>query len=108
MKKGISFLFLVAALLCCNDRLDWVPSPAPEVSGLSPSSGSVGTEVVIKGTFFSKDLQYNIVKFNGVAATIIKSSNKRLEVVAPLSTTGPVTVTVNGHTADNQPIFEYE
>jgi hypothetical protein len=79
------------------------PNPNPVVttiSGIEPSSGTVGTEVTITGTNFSSTASENNVTFNGVAATVSSASTTQLVVVVPATaTTGNVSISVNGRNA---------
>ena len=72
----------------------FVPVSGPVVTGLNPSSGPVDmqTEVTIFGSRLSNP---TAVKFGGVAAQILNSSDSQIVVVNPgLATPGPVDVTV--------------
>jgi hypothetical protein len=69
------------------------------LTNFSPTSGSVGTEVIITGTNFSATPSENVVKFNGAAATVSAATSTQLTVTVPAeATTGKITVTVNGKT----------
>ena len=69
----------------------------PLVSGLSPTSGSVGTVVTITGSGFSDT---TAVTFNGTAAVspTVNSDTQITATVPSLATTGPVCVTARGTT----------
>jgi len=77
-----------------------VLTPVPlAIATITPSSGVVGSDVTITGTGFSATLAENIVKVNGVAATVKSATAVKLEVAIPANaTTGPVTVEVKGKT----------
>src|SRR6185369_11371852 len=62
------------------------------ITGISPSSGVVGSNVVITGTNFSGTTS---VKFqNNVAASFVINSNTQITAVVPTgATTGPISVT---------------
>lgn len=64
------------------------------VSGLAPTSGSVGDTVTITGTGFDSDPFHMQVKFaNNVVASIVSSSTTSLQVTVPAgAVTGAVTV----------------
>lgn len=71
------------------------------------NEGPVGTLVKLTGTYFSA-AGTNTVKFNGVQATVVtaKTSTSNLTVIVPTgATTGPVTVTVGGHTGTSKTNF---
>ncbi len=65
---------------------------APVVSGFSPSTGTVGTTVSIKGVYFTGA---TAVGFNGTPATTFSvDSDKLITALVPLgASTGPVSVT---------------
>jgi len=70
---------------------------APNISGVSPSSGVFATVVTINGTGFGATQGASTVTFNGTSAT--PSSWTDTSIVAPVpsgASTGPVVVTVAG------------
>lgn len=73
---------------------------SPTIANIFPQRGEVGTEVKINGTNFSTTTTDNVVKFNGVAATVTAATVNNLTVTVPAgATTGKVTVEVGGKTA---------
>jgi len=106
MIKSVLMIALALTLGCSSSGDDGpVVNNEPEVqtptiTGISPSSGVVGTEVTITGTNFSSTGSQNDVEFNGVAATVKSATTTQLVVDVPgNATTGQVSVTVNGATA---------
>jgi hypothetical protein len=72
----------------------------PDVSGLSPSSGPVGTSVTISGINFGATQGSSTVSFNGTLATPTSWSNTAIMVAVPTgATTGPITVTTAAGTS---------
>ncbi len=72
----------------------------PTITTFAPSSGHVGTNVVITGTNFSPVTANNIVYFGPIKANITASSAVSLTVTVPAGAAyQPITVTVNGLTA---------
>ncbi|MGC1943643.1 MAG: IPT/TIG domain-containing protein, partial [Candidatus Acidiferrales bacterium] len=70
---------------------------APTISGLNPTSGPIGTSVVISGTNFGSPQGSSTVKFNGVTATPTAWSATSITAPVPSgATTGNVVVTVGG------------
>jgi len=70
---------------------------APSITGLSPTSGPVGTAVTIAGSGFGASQSSSTVKFNGTTAT--PTSWSATSIVAPVpsaATPGSVVVTVGG------------
>jgi hypothetical protein len=75
----------------------FTPSSAPVISGISPTSGFVGSSVTISGTNFSITVSSNIVYFGAVRATVTAASPTKLTVAVPTGATfEPITVSVNG------------
>jgi hypothetical protein len=74
---------------------------APTITSLSPASGSVGSTVIITGTFLTNASQ---VSFNGTNATsfTVDSATQISTKVPAGATTGTVSVTTPGGTAANQ------
>ena len=80
-----------------------VTPTAPEISGTSPGSGTVGSSVSIGGHGFTGTTS---VKFNGVAASFTVSSDGLISAVVPAgATTGPVSVTTPNGTATSSAAF---
>ena len=72
--------------------------PAPTISGLSPTSGTPGTSVVITGTNLTGT---TAVSFNGTAATFAVNSATQLTATVPAgATSGNVSVTTPGGTSN--------
>src|SRR3954454_20442990 len=73
-----------------------VVANALAISSLSPTSGSIGTPVVISGANFGATKGTSVVRFNGIVATTTSWSAGSIAAVVPAgATTGPVVVTVN-------------
>jgi gliding motility-associated-like protein len=73
-----------------------IGEPELAVSSITPLSGAIGTSVTIAGTEFDPVAASNIVRFNGLAATVTSASATSLVVtVPPGATTGSLTVTVS-------------
>ena len=76
-----------------------IPS-TPTIIGFTPNQATVGTQVIIGGTNFSPITANNIVKFNGVRATVLSATATEILTLVPINaTTGKITVEVNGETA---------
>ena len=69
----------------------------PSITSIDPTSGKVGSTVVITGTDFSTVPSENTVSFNGTLATVSECTSTSITTSVPAgATTGPVTVTVDG------------
>jgi hypothetical protein len=67
------------------------------ITGLSPSSGFVGTSVTISGSNFGSAQGSSIVTFNGTAASVTNWTSSSIVAHVPLlAASGNVVVTVNG------------
>ena len=70
-------------------------SVIPYIQEMRPSSGLVGTEVIINGSGFDRITTNNTVKFNGTLATVVSGNYSTLIVKVPSgNVTGRVTVEV--------------
>jgi len=71
--------------------------PAPTITSFTPTSGQVGTSVVISGSGFVGSVQVN---FNGATATnVVVNSATQITATVPVGViTGPITVTTPGGT----------
>lgn len=99
-RKEMRILLFTLLTLTCLQVLS-----QPSISSFSPSSGIVGTPVVISGSGFNANPTLNIVRFGGVRATVTASSATSLTVLAPASASSPLTVTVANKTATAQHSF---
>ena len=75
------------------DARTGMPTP-PSIASLSPTSGEVGSAVVINGANFSATAGQNLVKFGGVTAQVTSATPSRIDTVVPSGVTGTVGVTV--------------
>jgi RHS repeat-associated protein len=74
-----------------------LPVPPPTISSLTPTTGAVGSSVVIAGTNFGSSKLSSTVTFNGTSANTTAWSATSITATVPTgATTGPVVVTVNG------------
>ena len=94
LDTGFMFFTAVPANIAAVFRAKVDGSPVPGITNVSPTSGSVGTSVVIKGTNFAGA---SVVWFNGTnAAFTLNSSNQITAAVPTGATTGPVSVIAPG------------
>jgi hypothetical protein len=91
------------AVSAANFTINSAPA-TPTVTGFNPTSGPVGTSVVITGTNLTGAAA---VSFNGKAASsfTVNSATQITAVVATGSTTGKVSVTTSGGTATSASNF---
>jgi hypothetical protein len=77
---------------------------ATSITSFTPTSGPVGTSVVITGTGF---VTVTSVKFNGIAAVapVTNSATQITAIVPAGATTGPITVVDSGGTATSATSF---
>jgi len=72
-----------------------VEAKAPGISSVEPDSGTVGTEVTIKGMNFSPTASETAISFDGTSATVKSASETQLVTEVPQGATdGPIEVTV--------------
>lgn len=95
------------ALIQCNKIEDPFYKYGLAIEKISPTGGPAGTQVTITGTGFHAVPDENTVMFNGEEAKVTQATATSLLVEAPAGgTTGAVSVTVNGQSAEG-PVFTY-
>jgi len=78
-----------------NVSISTASSPAPVITGLSATTGPVGTEVVISGSGFGASQGSSTVTLNGALTTIGYWSNTSIVITIPSgATSGPLLVSV--------------
>lgn len=82
--------------------------PAPQITSISPSSGPIGTQVTINGSGFQVAQGSNSIHFYGGSAPTINSwsDTQIIATVSNSTTTGPVNVSVNGVSSNQNIVFE--
>ena len=86
-----------------STSFDVTPASAPTVTSFTPTSGPVGTSVVITGTNFTGA---TAVQFNGTSATFTVNSATQITATVPSgASTGAITVTTGGGTATSSSNF---
>ena len=79
----------------------------PTILSVSPGAGKVGDAVVILGTNFSSVISENVLKFNGITATITSVTGGGIQTTVPAgATTGPVSISVKGGPTVTGPQFQ--
>ena len=82
------------------------PPSAPVITGFSPLKGKAGTTVTIDGANFMATPSDNIVKFNGVTASVSSANEDQIWVNVPQgATTGVISVATEGGTATSGASF---
>jgi hypothetical protein len=71
----------------------------PQVTAVSPTTGSVGTSLTITGSNFGLSQENSTVTINGSPAAVMSWSETQLVVVIPATTTGPLVVTRGGRSS---------
>jgi RHS repeat-associated protein len=85
------------------------PYPLPNISGISPTYGGIGSSVTVSGSGFGATQGSSTVRFNGSSATSITSwSDSQIVAIVPSSaSTGPVTVVENGVGGNQNVVFTF-
>ncbi|MDE3144297.1 MAG: IPT/TIG domain-containing protein, partial [Bacteroidota bacterium] len=101
MKTKILHRFLLS--VCISIFVNILYGQTPTISGFSPSSGSVGTLVTITGTGLDNPTGFAIA---GVNAIVISNTGTQLVgMVMPGATTGQISITTSGGTANSASNF---
>jgi IPT/TIG domain len=101
----LNFFFYLTG--CNKSTQDIVPQAAPTITNFTPTKDTIGATITISGTNFSTTSSDNIVKINGISATITSASTTQLVVKVPsgLVTGGTITITKAGQTATSASNF---
>ncbi|WP_018974452.1 IPT/TIG domain-containing protein [Rudaea cellulosilytica] len=76
-----------------------ITNPTPSITGFTPTYGIPGDTITISGSNFSPNGAGNIVKFNGVTASVVSANSTSINALVPSgATNGTLSVTVNGKT----------
>ncbi len=82
--------------------------PNPTITSFTPTVATTGETVTITGTNFSPVNAINVVRFNGIVATVTASSATSITTTVPVgATTGPITITVDGRVATSSSNFTF-
>ena len=83
-----------------------VPASQLTIFGFNPVHGAVGASVTIYGQGFSGTAANDAVTFNGTAATVTSATANQLVAMVPTgATTGLISVTTGGNTAESSSSF---
>jgi signal peptidase I len=83
-------------------------SNAPHIESFSPSEGTWGDTVVIKGDYFTTVKKYVSVKFGSFDAQVVRSDEHTVVCIVPNNIPDPtavITVTVTGKTGTSPTPF---
>jgi hypothetical protein len=95
---------VTVAGVASNAKPFTVTLPPPSITSLNPTTGVVGTSVVIAGANFGATQGTSTVKFNGVASTPTVWGASSITAPVPVgATTGSVVVTVSGVASNAKP-----
>lgn len=98
----IDYIYDRAGNITAVQRSTLSSPTALAVFNFTPQQAGAGTTVTIQGQGFSTTPSQDVVKFNGVAATVTAATANTLTVVIPAgATTGAISVTVGGSTASS-------
>jgi RHS repeat-associated protein len=98
--NAVSGPVTVANLGLTSNGVQFTLEGQPAITALSPSSGQNGTQVTITGSGFGATQSNSTVLFNGMPPSVNNWSDTQIiAIIAPGTSTGPVTVTVAGITA---------
>jgi uncharacterized protein YceK len=88
-----------------NVSVSSASAPAPVISSLSVTTGSIGSPVVISGTGFGASQGSSVVLLNGTAVTINTWSATSISITIPAgATSGPLVVSVAPGMNDSNPV----
>src|SRR5262249_19235939 len=80
--------------------------PLAQVTSTLPTSGVGGAQVTVNGSGFHNTQGSGSIAFNGQTATVVSWSDTQIVARVPAGTrTGPVRVTVNGFSSNQDVVF---
>ena len=89
-----------------NVSVSSTSAPAPVISSVSPTTGLIGSQVVISGTGFGATQGNSVVLLNGTAVTINTWSATSVSATIPVgATSGPLLVSVAPSMNDSNPVI---
>src|SRR5260370_30284481 len=89
-----------------NVSLSTPSAPAPIITGLSATTGSVGSQVVISGSGFGTSQGGSVVTLHGALVAIYSWSNTSIVILIPTgATTGLLVVSVAPSMNDSNPEY---
>src|SRR6187402_476601 len=103
-------MFGAAAIGCKKDNKGYVHNngQAVTISAVSPGTGPIGTEILIKGSNFSGDTAGVSVTINGVPLLVVGvNGNEIMAVVTQKTGTGPIVVKVGKDAGTSTDPFNY-
>ncbi|MGA8552876.1 MAG: DUF1349 domain-containing protein, partial [Candidatus Acidiferrales bacterium] len=88
-----------------NVSISSAASPAPVITALSATTGSVGSQVVISGSGFGASQGNSLVTLSGTAVTVNSWSATSIVVTIPsAATSGPMVISVAPSMNDSNPV----
>jgi len=97
IKRYLYFLIIIISFWSCSEEES--NQVYLIIESTSITEGTVGTEVIIKGTGFSPNQANNAVRFSGTIATVTASTATSITAIVPAAASGDLTVTVNNEEA---------
>lgn len=74
---------------------DFILAIGSTITGFTPKSGTMGSQITLTGTNFNTKISLNTVKINGIKAAITYASASVLKVIVPEgATTGKISLTI--------------
>lgn len=96
MKLNGIFFISIIVILSCNKNDNPNNNQIPHtILNISPLKDTVGGLLIITGTNFSATPSNNIVKMNGIQATVISSTQSKLNVIVPNGIIGDCQISVS-------------
>ena len=96
----------VATAVFDNVSLNTASAPAPTITGVSATNGSIGSLVVITGTGFGATQGSSLVELNNLPMTVNSWSASSISATVPTgATTGPLVVSVAPTMNDSNPVI---
>ena len=88
-----------------SNSVNFTATQPPAITGISPTTGYIGTAVTITGSNFGATQGSSLVTFNGGYPSVSSWSDTQIVATVPAVTTGSVVVTVAGASSNSNFVF---
>ncbi len=100
---SFSTFYAILFTSCVLLGFDVMVQAQPVISGFSPAIGAGGTQVIISGSGFNANSAINVVRFNGIKASVTQNTATAITCIVPANATyGLITVTQSGLTGTSR------
>ena len=116
LTNGTTYYYIVTAVNSSGESVESAQvsatPTAPTITGFTPKSGTMGSQITLTGTHFNTEISGNTVRINDLVAAVTNASASELMVIVPEgATTGKISLTIGETTittTDNFTVTDFE